>query len=276
MSEPKVDHDAFRAFEKAVHDRIAQSYFDAFSTVTDRAIEPLLDAAGVGSGTRLLDVASGPGTLTGKAAARGAHATGVDLSAAMVTLARRLHPGIEFREGSADALPFPASSFDAVTCSFGLGHVPSAERMLAEFARVLVPEGRTALSWWDFARSRINGLFYEAVQALGVRAPSTLPAGPPIDQFSDRERLAALLHAAGFDAVAIKEVEFTHRLSDVDELWALAMGSFARVGSVILAQDAERQRLIRAAVAERARAYASPNGLDIPVAFHVVAGTRKR
>jgi SAM-dependent methyltransferase len=277
MSEPAVDRNAFRAFEKAAHDRIAQSYHNAFSVVTDRAIEPLLAAARVGAGTRLLDVAAGPGTLTAKAAARGADVTGVDLSSAMVALARQLHPGIEFREASADALPFPAASFDAVTCSFGLGHFASAEHVLAEFARVLATGGVAALSWWaPFAQNRINGVFYETVQALGARPPGTIPAGPPIDRFSDHERLSELLRAAGFDHVAIDEVTFTHALRDADELWELAMGSFARVSSVILAQDAELQARIRAGVAERAAQYASANGLAIPVAFRIVSGTRDR
>jgi hypothetical protein len=42
MSQSQIDLEAFRNFERATHDRLAESYHDAFSTVTDRAIEPLL------------------------------------------------------------------------------------------------------------------------------------------------------------------------------------------------------------------------------------------
>jgi hypothetical protein len=49
---------------------------NAFSAVTNRAIEPLLEAANVGNATRLLDVATGPGTLAAKAAERGARVIG--------------------------------------------------------------------------------------------------------------------------------------------------------------------------------------------------------
>ena len=66
MSEPPVDLDAFRDFERAAHDRLAKTYHDAFSVVTERAIEPLLDAAQVGAGTRLLDVASGSRSRPGR------------------------------------------------------------------------------------------------------------------------------------------------------------------------------------------------------------------
>ena len=101
------DPDAFRDFERAAHSRKAESYHGQFSAVTDHAIRPLLDAAKVGGGTRLLDVAAGPGHLAGTAAQRGARVTGVDLAPAMVALASKLHPDVTFREASADRLPFP-------------------------------------------------------------------------------------------------------------------------------------------------------------------------
>jgi ubiquinone/menaquinone biosynthesis C-methylase UbiE len=145
MNQPQVDLEAFRNFEKTTHDRLAESYHDAFSAVTNRAIEPLLKAAEVSDGTRLLDVATGPGTLAAKAAERGARVVGIDISSAMIALARSLHPHLDFREGSAEDLPFPPSSFDGVVSGFGVGHFSKPERILAEFARVLVPKGRVSL-----------------------------------------------------------------------------------------------------------------------------------
>jgi len=163
MSQSQIDLEAFRNFERATHDRLAESYHDAFSTVTDRAIEPLLTAAHVGDGTRLLDVATGPGTLAAKAAERGGRVIGIDIAPAMIALARTLHPHLDFREGSAEELPFAPSSFDSVVSGFGVGHFSKPERVLAEFARVLIPKGRVALSWWDgFGKNRINGIFFEA------------------------------------------------------------------------------------------------------------------
>jgi ubiquinone/menaquinone biosynthesis C-methylase UbiE len=275
VSELPLERDAFRDFERAAHNRIAETY-GALSVVTDRAAEPLLDAARVGAGTRLLDVAAGPGSLTRSASARGARAIGVDLSPAMVALARRLHPGLEFREASADALPFADASFDAVVCGFGIGHFSNAERVVAEFARVLAPRGFAALAWWqDLARNRINGKFLEVLRQLGVSAPDTMRSAPPFERFCDHDRFAGLLQSSGFDAVRIDEVSFEHRLRSADELWALAMGSFARVSGVILAQSADVQQQIRTAVAERAQQYASNAGLDTPVAMVIASGMRR-
>jgi SAM-dependent methyltransferase len=275
MSGPSINADAFRDFERAAHSRNAATYLDLFTAVTDHANEPLLDAARAGRGTRLLDVAAGPGRMTQAGAARGAQAIGVDLAPAMVAIARRLYPEIEFREASADALPFADASFDAVVCAFGLGHFPDAERVILEFRRVLVPQGAVALSWWEgFSRNRINGIFHEAIGRLTVSMPGVLPAGPPMDRFSDAVRLAEFLRSAGFENVRVTNVSFTHRLRDAGELWDLAMGSFARAAATIGAQTKAVQRQIHEAVREAAQQYATPAGLEIPVAFLIGAGER--
>jgi SAM-dependent methyltransferase len=275
MSQSQIDLEAFRNFEKTTHDKLAESYHDAFSAVTNRAIEPLLKATDVGNGTRLLDVATGPGTLAAKAAERGARVIGIDIAPAMIVLAHALHPHLDFRESSAEELPFASSSFDAVVSGFGVGHFSRPERVLSEFARVLVPKGRVALSWWDgFGKNRINGIFFEAISELGISAPGALPAGPAVDRFSDPNEFAVILRAAGFEVVGIDYISFSHSLKSVDEFWDLALGSFVRVSTVIGAQNADVQQRIRAKVEQIAQQYASANGLQIPIAFRVIAGIR--
>jgi len=275
MSESQTNLEAFSDFEKSSHDKLAESYHDAFSAVTNRAIEPILQAVHVENGTRLLDVATGPGTLAAKAAERGARVVGIDIAPAMIVLAHTLHPHLDFREGSAEDLPFAASSFDCVVSGFGVGHFSRPEHVLTEFARVLVPKGRVALSWWDgFGKNRINGIFFEVIKELGISAPGALPAGPAVDRFSDPDQFAAVLRAAGFKVVGIDYISFSHPLKNVDELWELALGSFVRVSTVIQAQNADVQQRIRQKVEEVARQYASPNGLQIPIAFRVIGGVR--
>src|SRR5215469_5240445 len=256
MSQSQFDLEAFRNFEKTTHDKLAESYYDAFSAVTNRAIEPLLKAGHVGNGTRLLDVATGPGTLAAKAAECGARVIGIDIAPAMIELAHTLHPHLDFREGSAEELPFDSSSFDAVISGFGVGHFSRPEPVLAEFARVLVPKSRVALSWCDgFGKSRINGIFFEAFNELGISAPGALPAGPAADRFSDPNEFAAVLRAAVFEVAGIDYISFSHPLKSVDELWDLALGSFVRVATVIGAQTADVQQRIRTKVEQIVRQY---------------------
>jgi len=109
---------------------------------------------------------------------------------------------------------------------------------------------------------------------LAKSTSGVVPAGPPMDRFSDPERLAAFLSAAGFGNVKVTSVSFTHRLRDAAALWDLAMGSFARASATIGAQDEAVQRQIRAEVARAAQHYAGADGLDIPVAFLIASGTK--
>ena len=71
---------------------------------------------------------------------------------------------------------------------------------MAECVRVLAPAGRLAISWWNTPDvSRLHGVFFEAVEEVGVTAPDDLPPGPPIFRYSDDEALATLLAAAGLE-----------------------------------------------------------------------------
>ena len=97
--------DAFAEFERAGWERAAARYEECW-TDTAHFVEPLLDAAGVRAGSRLLDLACGPGYISEAAAARGAQPVGLDFAAAMVERARVRCPGLEFVEGDAQRLEF--------------------------------------------------------------------------------------------------------------------------------------------------------------------------
>src|SRR5919201_3514129 len=101
-----IDTAAFHDFEQAGWERAAEHYPNAFGDLTSQAAGPLLDAVAAGPGTRVLDVATGPGFVAAAAAARGAVVTGLDFSSAMIAEAQRWYPRITFREGDAEALPF--------------------------------------------------------------------------------------------------------------------------------------------------------------------------
>lgn len=97
---------------------------------------------------RVLDIACGPGLVADAVGARGAVATGLDFSAAMIALARDAYPGTRFEEGDAEALPFDDAAFDAVVSNFGIHHVPDPVRALSEARRVVRPGRRVAFTGW--------------------------------------------------------------------------------------------------------------------------------
>ena len=269
-----IDAEAFRTFERHVHDRIAESYADFLAPITSHAIGPLLDVAGAHEGSRVLDVACGPGHLAGEAAARRATVVAVDLSPVMLALARKQHPAVEFREGDAEALPFAEDSFDAVLCNFGLGHFPRPERAMEELVRVLVPSGVVAVSWWQFPRSRLNGIFFEAAREAGLTAPSGAPAGPPPDRFSDEGRLEQLLRSAALTDVHISTLVWQARVESLDAWWNGGLGSMARVAAVIAGQPADLLRRTRESFERLAREYAADGAFLVPLAASIASGRR--
>ena len=145
----------------------------------------LLDAAGVGAGTRVLDVGCGTGRATAAAAARGAQATGIDLADGMLARARERHPGLTFIRGDAEDLPFGDAQFDALLAGFVLNHLPDADRGLREFARVLAPPAgwRTRCGSRPSA-TRCSGSSPPLSRTRGVQARGALPPGPDPYRFA--------------------------------------------------------------------------------------------
>ena len=97
---------------------------------------------------RVLEVAIGTGRSLEFYAAD-AEVTGVDLSPAMLELARRhaddLGVNVDLREGDAEQLPFADASSDTVVCALGLCSIPRPDVAIREMARVLVPGGSLLL-----------------------------------------------------------------------------------------------------------------------------------
>src|SRR5262249_12613749 len=149
------------------------------SSLTNQAIEPLLDSIEIMRSMRLLDVATGPGYVAAAAAKRGAVVTGIDFAIAMLAEARQQNPDIDFMEGDAEALPFPNESFDAVTINFGMVHFGKPEQALEEAYRVLCSGGRAAFTVWETSDKTIGfKIILDAIKAYG-RLDVPLPAGPP-------------------------------------------------------------------------------------------------
>ncbi len=126
----------------------AELYEEAFVPGFFAQWAPLLcDAADVGPGQEVLDVACGTGIVARTAAGRVAPAgrvVGVDLNEAMLTVARRVAPDLDWREGDVAALPFPDGGFDRVLCQMALMFFPDRAGALREMGRVARPGGAVA------------------------------------------------------------------------------------------------------------------------------------
>jgi SAM-dependent methyltransferase len=276
MSMQAIDADAFNAFEAVGWNERAVGYHRFFGSLTTRVIEPLLDAAEVGAKTRVLDLATGPGYAAAASAGRGAKAVGVDVAGEMVALARRLHPRLEFVQASAERLPFADGSFDAVVGNFLILHLGRPEHAAAEMARVLAPGGKVALSTWDVPeRTRLLGVFLEAAHEAGAEPPADFPSGPPFFRFADESEFTGLLEGAGLSDVEVGAVEFTHRLSNADELWDGLRDATVRLRALLVDQPEQTLVRIRSAFDRLVGEYTAGDGsIELPVSVKVAAGRK--
>jgi demethylmenaquinone methyltransferase/2-methoxy-6-polyprenyl-1,4-benzoquinol methylase len=169
---------------------------------------------------RLLDVAGGTGDIAMRTIAAGGasvNATVVDVNADMLAVGRerarnaRLGERVEFIQANAEALPFPARRFDAVTIAFGIRNVPRIETARAEMHRVLKPGGHFLCL--EFSSVDVPGLdaLYELYSFKVIPEIGRLVAGDAaayrylaesIRRFPRPDAFADLTRAAGFGRVA--------------------------------------------------------------------------
>lgn len=268
-----VDVAAFTTFEREGWDRVGPAYHQFLGPVTAVAAGPLLDAAGVGPGTHVLDLATGPGYVAGEAASRGAVPTGVDLSPEILALARRLHPGVTFCTGDALHLPFAPGSFDAAVAGFLVPHLADHRGALAELHRVLRPGGALALSTWG-PREEVPllGAVAAAVAEVNPPPPPGFPSGPPFFTYATPPSLTALVRPAGFTQVRVASHRFTHRVGSGEALWEGVLRGSVRTSALVTAQPPDVQRQIRAAFDRMVEAYDDHGALLLPVTVLVVSG----
>lgn len=234
-------HREFGEWERVAWEERAVAYAGSLGDLTRGSIVRLLDAAGVKSGVRVLDVGTGPGFVACAATERGALVRAVDQSVAMVQIARAA--GVDAIESGAEVLPFDDDSFDAAVGGYVLNHLPRPARAVAELGRVLTPGGRLAMTIWDVPDANpAIGSFGPVVSGLGLTAE--IPSGPDAYLFCDKAQARALL--TGWDDVQFERVRWSIRVEPGAWFNAVA-DSTPRTGAVLaqatpaLREQARRQ-----------------------------------
>jgi len=180
--------------------------------------------SGVRSGDAVLDLAGGTGDIAALllplVGANGRIVIG-DINAAMLRtgrdrlLDRGLVRGLHYAQLNAQALPFPDSSFDAVTIAFGLRNVTDKDAALREMQRVLKPGGRVLILEFSALQSDLLKPLYdfhsfEVLPRLGALiagdADSYRYLAESIRKHPDQATLKAMLEAAGFAHVDVRNL----------------------------------------------------------------------
>jgi SAM-dependent methyltransferase len=182
---------------------------------------------------RVVDVGAGTGILTGALADLGADVVAVEPDQAMLAELRRRLPGVRAVAGSAEALPLPDHSADAVLCGQAM-HWFEMDRALPEVARVLAPGGVLA-GLWNVDDDRVGWVSGLAAISKSERTLSRWRATPEADT-----EQGALRAGSSWFAPA-EEGEFGHgQLRSADSLVA----TVATRSWMLVMDEAERARTL--------------------------------
>ncbi|MGK4580019.1 class I SAM-dependent methyltransferase [Kitasatospora sp. HPMI-4] len=282
------DADAFKAGQRNNWNDLSSGWdkwYDLFETGAAPATGALLQAAGIVSGSSVLDIGSGTGQPALAAAALvgpSGRVVGVDQAGQMLTIARRRAEelglsNIEFLEQDAEQLDVPEDSFDAAISRWSLMFLPDVDRTLRSVHRALRPGGVLSATVWGPAPQvpLLSMAFGIAAARLGLAAPP--PGTPGPFSMSDPERVAEQLAAAGFCEVRVDRCPLVFTVSSAEEFadfsWDLLPSWLKK--SLVTQYGDEHDPRTKATVIAAAREFESDlGGLRVPCLSHRVRAVR--
>ncbi len=187
----------------------------------------VVEMADVSPGHAVLDAACGTGIVARTAAERvgpTGRVVGVDLNDAMLTVARRVCPGIEFRQADITSLPFAESTFDAVLCQMALMFFPDRPAAIRELGRVVKPHGTVVV----MVPSSLDAQpAYRPLVELAARhaRPEAVAMLSAYWVCGDLAELLDTLRAAGLEIVATRTRMGTARFASLDEFVSVEVES---------------------------------------------------
>lgn len=201
--------------------------------------QPVLDAAGVAGGGRVLDVACGTGVVAREASVRVGPAgsvVGLDIEPGMLAVAETIEPTVTWTVGEAGQLPFDEREFDAVVSQFGLMFFSDRVQAISEMLRCTKPGSRVAVAVWDsLERSEAYPI---SVDLLNRRAgPAAAEALRAPFVLGDTNELRSLFEQAGASTLTIDTQHGTARFPSVRSMVEADLRGWLPVMGVVLDDD---------------------------------------
>jgi len=273
MAEPRPSTDSPLAMPQP-WDLVAGAYAAEVVPLFEPFSRDALRLADLPRSPRIVDVATGPGTLALLAAADGAAVSAIDFSTAMVAglqqrVADRHLAGIDARVGDGQALPFGEGSYDAAFSMFGLLFFPDRAAGFRELLRVLRPRASAVVASW----APYQGPMLALMESLSAVLPD-LPfknGGWPL---SDPDMFAGEMAAAGFRDVKVHTITHRASIQTTAEFWATIQRSMAPVALLRHRMGEERWAAIGPRIFERLRGAVGDGPLDMPLTAYLAVGRK--
>lgn len=286
MATPTFDPEKFKATTREQWQEAAAAWDrwgPTLETWLGPATEAMLDAAGVGPGARVLDVAAGAGGQTLSAARRAGpdgHVLATDISPAVLQYAAAAArdaglANVEIRELDGESLAgVEDASFDAVISRVGLIYFPDQQGALAEIRRVLRPGGRVAAVVYSTPEN--NRFFSVPVGIIWRRAElgPPLPGQPGPFSLGGEGILADVYEQAGFRDVQVQAVPSPLRMTSATECLRFERESFGALHQMLAGLDETGREQAWQEVGEALGEFENADGFAGPCELLVGAATR--
>jgi ubiquinone/menaquinone biosynthesis C-methylase UbiE len=233
--------------------------------VSDRLIE----LAHIKSGDRILDIATGvgePAITAAKKVGNDGHVMATDISLGMLSIAKQraaslgLESIMEFKEGDAETIDLPASSFNAVLCRWGLMFLPNLSGVLSRIHNTLVPDGYLAAAVWATPdKVPFVGLAIGTVRNE-THAPSPPPGTPGPFSLADENQLRNSLIEIGFKDVHTEHLNTVFEFNSAEEYTQFIKEIAAPVIGMLADETKSRQDEIWNKVTDAAKKYSDSRG----------------
>jgi SAM-dependent methyltransferase len=250
----------------------AEAYAETFAPFCAGPAADLLDVAGVGPGTAVLDVGTGTGTVAALAAGRGARVTAVDAEPSMVAATAARVPAADVRPATLPGLPFPDGTFDAVVANFVINHVGDPAAAVRELRRVTRPGGQVAITIWPHPAPAAQGLWSMVYRHAGVEVSGLVGVENAKNFPRTADGVTGLLASAGLTAVSCERIEWVHETTP-EAWWGGAAAGLNATGTVLRRQTPDGQARIRESFDQVTAEFRTPEGrLALPTAALIAHG----
>ena len=248
-----------------------------------QATEIMLDVAGVGPGSRVLDVAAGAGGQTLSAARRvgpTGYVLATDISSKILeyTLEAAQKQGLANVEthvmDGENLEELDQGSFDAVISRVGLIYFPDQQKALSGMRRALKPGGR--ISAIVYSTPENNKFFSIPISIIRRRAqlPPPLPGQPGPFSLGSPGVLEKAYEKAGFRDVSVRTVSAPLRMPSAAECVRFERESFGALHQMLSGVDDAEKNAAWEEIEQELRQFEGPNGFEGPCEL-VVGGAIK-